>query len=166
MPNRQRPIPRTADVAFLRGAIHTINEIRGLRKYADDHVIELRLQIASRVERALWNRYKVYHKKNPSPPTYFEWLLDSETLHRTYWHYGYETRLYWVYRVIQSAKHESLALFSDEPDHYGDWYFEYLQRLINLRRTFEAFNVEVQQVFVLSPDIEDPVPTVQFTQAS
>jgi hypothetical protein len=155
------PVTRTLDLAFLRKVIREVSEVRGLRKYADDHVLAIRSDIAARVDKALWNRYRVYHRKDENPPPFLEWVLSRAFLHDTYLRHRLSTRLRWVYRVVQSAKHEALSLFGELPGVYGAWYASDLERLINARRTVEAFELRLIEDETEVQDIEGKVPTIR-----
>lgn len=162
MPRIKRPLPRSADLAFIRKTINTVNEIRSLRRFSDKHVEELRLDIAKRIANALWNRYKVYHRKVEDPPTFLDWLMGRTFLHETYLHHQKPTRLYWVYRVIVTTKDPELSLFGENVNHYGRWYLEMLEAFINERQPDADFSVKLYEVRAMSEELSEPVPTIFF----
>ncbi len=157
-------LPRTADLAFIRKAINTISEIRSQRKFADQHVEELRLAIAKRVANALYSRYRVYSRKGlvDSSTLFLEWLIERERMEETYLHHSYQTRIYWVYRVITTTKIPELALFGQHVDQYGFWYFDLLEELINERESGVGFRVRLYQKHVEPDHMEGSVPTIRF----
>lgn len=156
-------LPRSADLAFIRKAITVVNEIRSQRKFADQHVDELRLAIAKRVANALWGRYRVYLRKEKiDARSFLDWLVERERLEATYLHHSYQTRLYWVYRVITTTRIPELALFNESADQYGYWYFDLLEELINEREPNKEYRVRLYQTEVEAEHIEGPVPTIRF----
>lgn len=164
MPRPKMPLPKVADLAFLRSVIEQLNEARQLRRFADRHIQTLRESIVKRVSTALWRRYQVYFNKGQiaDDMSFFDWLVDRKTLESTYLHHSYSTRLYWVYRVIQSVKVPDMALFGESPGKLGCWYFDMLEHAINQRQIVPGARLKIYEIFAMPDSFAEPVPTVRF----
>lgn len=161
----KRPLPNTADMAFLRSVINTLSEARSLRRFADAHVLQTREMIARRVATALWRRYRTYQKKGlVYHRSFADWLYDCGTLEATYLYHSYQTRLYWVYRVIQSTKDPMLAIFGEAEHEYGDWYIARLQQLIQGYQSSGERSI-VLKVELVDTSKNDRVPTIRFNRS-
>jgi len=170
MAHMRRPkgvVPTTADLAFIRQSIKEINEVRALRRYADQHVTTLRKAIVKRVVDALWRRYQFYRKSAGTDPQAFEgWLVNCQGLHNTYQpRYSYATRLYWVYRVVTTAMVPELRLF-DEAEETGVWYFRLFNELLKKRFAEDGGGVEAVLWYYTVDSIEGQVPGVMFVSDS
>ena len=156
------PLPKVADLAVLREVVKKAQEARSLRRYADEHIQEARSKISKRVADTLWRRYQTYLKREAiGDLTFFEWL-DGRLLHNTYLFHSFETRLYWVFSVIQSTKISDMALFGEPEFESGQWYFEMMEELINRRQTVEGFRLLVREELVEHPRYSDWVPSIRF----
>lgn len=164
MPRPKMPLPKTTDLAFLRMVIKELNEAKTLHRFADDHVRKIRESIVKRVANALWRRYQTYLKKNEiEQMPFFDWLLARKTLENTYLHHSYATRLYWVYRVIQSVKAPEMALFGESDNENGRWYFDLLEQAINDRQPQVIYRIKLYEVYVEHQLISERVPTIRFS---
>lgn len=164
MSPRKMPVPKGADQAFLYMSIKDVQESTQLRRIADRKIELVRASIVKRVGNALWNRYRTYHKKVETPPTFLEWLLLQRSMEKTYLHHSLHTRLYWVYRVIQASRRPELLLFNEKEFQPGNWYRLGLQADINRHRSTEDFIVHVLPSATTERLIIGPVPTFVFAR--
>lgn len=156
------PLPKVADLAFLREIVKLIQEVRALRRFADNHISEIRSKIVKRVADALWRRYQAYLKRGAiGELSFFEWL-NGRLLHDTYLFHSLETRLYWVFRVIQSAAIIDMALFGEPEYQHGQWYFDMLEEALNRRQAVERFRLLVREELVEHSRYSDWVPSIRF----
>jgi hypothetical protein len=155
-------LPRDADRAFMAAVRDDLVAMRSQRRDIDKRIDKIRWDIVNRVERALWNRYRKYHKGIANAPSYFDWLVAERRLDMTYHFNAYHTRLRWVYRVIQTAKIPELALYGESKDQYGFWYFDMLEIVINRRQPDVVYQLRVYQEQIDDESFVEPVPTVRF----
>lgn len=166
MPRAKAPLTRAADRAFLRSVIEDLQDARRLRQIADRKVMAIRDSIVKRVASALWRRYSTYLKQGMiGKISFLAWLLSQGTLDRTYLKHSHRTRVYWVYRVIQSVKSPELAVTGEIEDQFGDWYIEGLEKAINAYQPGSSYRIALSEATTLSEWVDDVVPTIKFTKA-